>query len=168
MPGLGKHSRALPLTVGPAGPGGPCRSPGPQAPSGSLSTSGWPRPAAPTGMASLETGREDTRKEEWRLSAGRSPLPGHFLEPLPAGPRVTAPAHLPSPPRSHPHKAICHPRPPAGTTACDSAPSPEAALWVAVPEPWWGGRCWEGGPGLVGRGERHVQTPGGLSLSTKP
>lgn len=65
--------------------------------------------AAPGGAASLENGRRDTGKESSLQDSAH--LPGHFLKSLPAGPRVTAPSHLPSP-HSRPHQAICHPGPP--------------------------------------------------------
>lgn len=114
VPGLGKHSHALPPTARPAGPGRLCGSPGPQAPSGSLSTPTWPRLAAPTGMASLETEKGRTGAGGGGSTQDPAHLPGPFLESLPAGPRVTAPSHRPFPPHSHPRQAICHPRPPGG------------------------------------------------------
>lgn len=110
----------------------------PQAP-GSLSTPTWPGWLPPGATASLENGRKRHTGKESSLQDSAH-LPGHFLESLPAGPRVTAPSHPPSP-HSRPHQAICHPGPPwQAPQPCDSAPSPEAALWVATPEPWWGGR----------------------------
>lgn len=117
---------------------------------------------APITSSITDTGKESSLQDS-------AHLPGHFLKSLPPGPRVTAPSHLPSP-HSRPHQAICHPGPPwQAPQPYDSAPSPEAALWVATPEPWRGGRCWEGGLSWGwGRGRRHVQTPGGLSRAPNP
>ena len=167
VPGLGKHSQALPPTAGPAGPGRLCGSPGPQAPSGSLSTPTWPRLAAPTGMASRKS-----RKEEQGAGVGA----GHRTRPTSQvtslNPSLLGPGSLP-PPTGSPLPTLTHVKPSAtlaplaGTTACDSAPSPEAALWVAAPETLVG-RVLSWGAGVRAGGRRHVQTPGGLSLSTNP
>lgn len=141
VPGLDKHSQALPPTAGPARPGGLCGSPGPQASPPrvtlhpNLGTAGCPR-------RNSIPGKWEGRHWEGKSGACVRPSPPpRSVESLPAGPRATAPS-LGPPLLTHAH------RKPSATLApwqapqpYDSAPRPEAALWVATPEPWWGGRC---------------------------
>ena len=138
VPGLGKHSQALPPTAGPAGPGRLCGSPGPQAPSGSLSTPTWLRLAAPTGMASPETkkgraggcgARYRTRPTSQVTSSNPSLLgPGSL--PPPTGPSLPTLTHV---------KPSATLAPLAGTTACDSAPALRLLCGWRLRKPWWGG-----------------------------
>lgn len=128
-PSPDKHSRARPPTVGPAGPAVRKARVSGLRPPGPLPSPPWPHPP-PRRSSVRENGRKDPGKENSRQDSAH--LPRHFLKALPAGPRVTAPSHLPSP-HSRPHQAICHPDTPL-TQPSDSAPSPEAALWVAIPE----------------------------------
>lgn len=65
--------------------------------------------------------------------------------PLPTGPSLPTLTHV---------KPSATLAPLAGTTACDSAPSPEAALWVAAPETLVGRE-----PGLEGWGEKTCADP---------
>lgn len=92
VPGLGKHSQALPPTAGPAGPGRLCGSPGPQAPSGSLSTPTWLRRAAPTGMAS-----PGNRERKSRGLGGLDIEPGPPPRSLPRIPPCWVQGHCPLP-----------------------------------------------------------------------
>lgn len=114
----------------------------------SLSTPTWPRLAAPTGMASWKP-----RKEERGAGVGARHRTRPTSQVTSSNPSLLGPGSLP-PPTVPPLPTLTHVKPSAtlaplaGTTACDSAPSPEAALWVAAPETLVGRE-----PELGGRGE---------------
>lgn len=116
-PGLDKHSQALLPTARPAGSGGLSGSPGPQVsgPQGHIP----PRPGRWLPWEQWHAWRMGGKTPESRSWAciGLSPFSQMtFLPPSLLGPgALPLSGALPS--HSHPRKAICHPRPLAGTTA---------------------------------------------------
>lgn len=148
-PSPDKHSRARPPTVGPAGPAVRKARVSGLRPPGPLPSPPWPHPP-PRRSSVRENGRKDPGKENSRQDSAH--LPRHFLKALPAGPRVTAPSHLPSP-HSRPHQAICHPDTPLSPSLLTQRP----ALRLLC---GWPFRNWEGGLSWGwGRGEKTRADP---------